>query len=815
LRHPDLAAGDWNAGYPASLPIYELEAVAVNLILEAISTSVSALPTAASVGQTVSGQHVQGGFGLALAAAQGLPIPAQTSTSQTGVGEVEASGGPAAEGSGVAANLNVRMPASENFQLKKWLSNFPVPLSAPAPVNIVVAGFTPAAAGQIPLSPPQVSVTQPNAMQPNPPQPNLPLTPAIVPTLVQKVAAGTIHTGLQTGANDATTSEALVSYSAPSPTTGSFGSLTSPDSTAGTATNPAAPAVLIPNVSSQTNGQQTATADLAPAPLSTAAGASALPEVVPNPDPRSQENISPDVRGFTGPILTETTPLPALSTTSEQAVSDKVLPSTAPGGQWDGEYGKGAAEPLLAENILPPALSVTAELTVQANPPVESTATPTLLANANVELVTAASVPFLSSEKVQVGEADSGNAAAPESAVQGNVSAQIGTNPISGIIDAQTAALSALNAPAQPASGSSALRLATPWFAPRVTDAGTTPNVREAGQGAGAPAPMLASVLSTEDSGKGLPVASQTPFSIFFSGPGPGTESASSALPKMILPVASSAIRDGHSASQDLSSASPQASSWQSGMAHNAVLQNGNSNTKDLSSGTSSGNGSGSSAGAQPVRRDGELNAVGAQFAAAQAAAAAAPAPAPPTSAGVTLSVGEPTALAADALPKAEAPPAAPSGPASAALATPETPAAAAPGPVQLAQIVNRVEQSEMRIGMNTSAFGSVEVRAVVHANDVGLVVGSERGDLRSLLSNDLPALANTLQEQNLRLHSVNFMQGFAFSNNASGGGDSQPRSFVPMRASSNSALSDAAAEDSTELLPAGEFGGSSLSILA
>jgi hypothetical protein len=118
---------------------------------------------------------------------------------------------------------------------------------------------------------------------------------------------------------------------------------------------------------------------------------------------------------------------------------------------------------------------------------------------------------------------------------------------------------------------------------------------------------------------------------------------------------------------------------------------------------------------------------------------------------------------------------------------------------------------------MNTSAFGSVEVRAVVHASDVGLVIGSEKGDLRSLMANDMPAIANTLQQQSLRLNSVNFMQGFAFSNNASGGGDSQQRSFVPARAFAGSALSDVAGEDSVESLAAGEFGGgsNSLSILA
>ncbi len=103
-------------------------------------------------------------------------------------------------------------------------------------------------------------------------------------------------------------------------------------------------------------------------------------------------------------------------------------------------------------------------------------------------------------------------------------------------------------------------------------------------------------------------------------------------------------------------------------------------------------------------------------------------------------------------------------------------------GPVQMAQMVNQAAQAEMRIGLNTSAFGNVEVRTIVHANDVGVLIGSEKGDLRSLLSNDLPGIANTLQQQNLRLTQVNFHQtplGFAFSNQMSSGGDRQPRSFA------------------------------------
>lgn len=89
-----------------------------------------------------------------------------------------------------------------------------------------------------------------------------------------------------------------------------------------------------------------------------------------------------------------------------------------------------------------------------------------------------------------------------------------------------------------------------------------------------------------------------------------------------------------------------------------------------------------------------------------------------------------------------------------------------------------------MRIGLSTSAFGSVEVKTVVHANnEVGLTIGSEKGDLHALLQNDMPAITGTLQEQNLHLHTVNYMQGFAFSNSAGGGSSQQQRYSSPPRA--------------------------------
>jgi flagellar hook-length control protein FliK len=169
--------------------------------------------------------------------------------------------------------------------------------------------------------------------------------------------------------------------------------------------------------------------------------------------------------------------------------------------------------------------------------------------------------------------------------------------------------------------------------------------------------------------------------------------------------------------------------------------------------------------------------------------------------------------LAQDLPAKAVASPGA--APALAAAANPTQPLpTAAPGPVQVAQIANRMGQSEMRIGMNTSAFGSVEVRTTVHASEVGLTIGSEKGDLRSLLGNEMPAIANNLQQQNLRLNNVSFTQGFA-SPNQGGGGNSQQQSFVPRPAYSateSGAASRDTADEGVELASTAAVG---LNILA
>jgi hypothetical protein len=138
-------------------------------------------------------------------------------------------------------------------------------------------------------------------------------------------------------------------------------------------------------------------------------------------------------------------------------------------------------------------------------------------------------------------------------------------------------------------------------------------------------------------------------------------------------------------------------------------------------------------------------------------------------------------------------------------------------GPVQMAQMVSKAAQSEMRVGLTTTAFGNVEVRTTVRANDVGVLIGSEKGDLHSLMANDLPGIANTLQQQNLRLNQVNFHHGFSFSNQTSSGGGSGQRGFSPRPAPvSTQAIESVNPEsgDSVENSSAGAYGGG-LSVIA
>jgi flagellar hook-length control protein FliK len=457
-----------------------------------------------------------------------------------------------------------------------------------------------------------------------------------------------------------------------------------------------------------------------------------------------------------------------------------------------------AARPAIASSVLP--ANASSENISAAGVAPLLTAKPqiTNLPSAGFQIASLQSDPANDLQTLATSAQSGNNVPSPTSAP--------GVSSLFGIVSASNPALSMLSSLAQPLAAK-ILGRSVPSKANAAAPAAPV-------RGASASASSLpSSGLETDsEAGAGVPVASQSPFSIFFSNPGPGTESAASALPKMILPAASAASH--------VMPISPSANSQGTGAQANLSPSTVQPTGKDSLSGTASGNLQASQS-LHPDAITTNASAVVAQVAGTSASATATAAPAPPASAPVAVIAAVQSNVPADTPLKQNPLPA--GSQASSAVAVQPPPPTAAPGPVQVAQMVNRMGQSEMRVGMNTSAFGDVEVRTTVHASDVGLTIGSEKGDLRGMLANDMPAITNTLQQQNLRLNNVSFTQGSGFSNHSSGGGDgSQQRSFVPHPASTNYESSSGtsaatAAEDFREVLPPAALGGagSSLSILA
>jgi hypothetical protein len=127
--------------------------------------------------------------------------------------------------------------------------------------------------------------------------------------------------------------------------------------------------------------------------------------------------------------------------------------------------------------------------------------------------------------------------------------------------------------------------------------------------------------------------------------------------------------------------------------------------------------------------------------------------------------------------PGSDRSPSFPEGPPSAASSSPPEPSVVVASAVQVARIVETMGQSEMHIGLRTQAFGSVEVHTTVHDTQVGLAVGSEKGDLRTFLASEMPGIQASLRQQDLRFDHIRFLEPGSANTGFSGGDSSQSRS--------------------------------------
>ncbi|MFZ0816598.1 MAG: hypothetical protein WAM78_13820, partial [Candidatus Sulfotelmatobacter sp.] len=470
-----------------------------------------------------------------------------------------------------------------------------------AVVNTLIPGLVPTVASQILPPGPQTNLTQTGVAEAGtapvvPGQAPSNSTSGIVQAGVRQLGSqpfgslqpGAQPLGSQTSTYDAATKNASSAYSAPSLGAGAFGALANPDGNPWVQGNPAPRNSLIPGqTSGQTSGQETSAGKVAqPSDLPTTVGgtvtggAAASPSAVPwnrwsaefsfAPPAPTVESTQPsilspasassvatssaqpvfgtvvrevapssvgsDLRGEPAPaetaLLAENTPVIALSATNAQPLSttdwEDVVPTTPVSGSPVEGLGSGAGEPTApaAQNV------------------------PTLLASANAGAGAVARAQSSSGANIPISAANSSNAITPAEG-QTDPGAQTGAgNGLLGILSGAVAALPVLNSAVQLPPARSVLR----GEAPRATAAVTSPSLRSAGAGSSPAASALTPTAATDCSNGAA--ASQTPFSVFFSSPGPGTESAASTLPKMILPAMNSALRDGHIGGADMTSVS-------------------------------------------------------------------------------------------------------------------------------------------------------------------------------------------------------------------------------------------------------------------
>jgi len=77
-------------------------------------------------------------------------------------------------------------------------------------------------------------------------------------------------------------------------------------------------------------------------------------------------------------------------------------------------------------------------------------------------------------------------------------------------------------------------------------------------------------------------------------------------------------------------------------------------------------------------------------------------------------------------------------------------PAPAAPLPS--AHILERMQRSELRVGINTMEFGNLEVRAAVSDDRVAASVITGHGELRAAMMAEMPSLQQAIEQRHLRL---------------------------------------------------------------
>jgi hypothetical protein len=133
---------------------------------------------------------------------------------------------------------------------------------------------------------------------------------------------------------------------------------------------------------------------------------------------------------------------------------------------------------------------------------------------------------------------------------------------------------------------------------------------------------------------------------------------------------------------------------------------------------------------------------------------------------------------------------------------------------VQSARVIGRMEQTEMRVGVNTADFGSVELRAGISQDRVSATISAAHLELHAAMVAEMPSLERAIGQHQLHLDALDFRSP---SGNQQRGAEAQQQHHPAMP--SGTRLSDTAGPasqtESSPTAPGMETGSQRLNIHA
>ena len=155
---------------------------------------------------------------------------------------------------------------------------------------------------------------------------------------------------------------------------------------------------------------------------------------------------------------------------------------------------------------------------------------------------------------------------------------------------------------------------------------------------------------------------------------------------------------------------------------------------------------------------------------------------------------------APDSAATAEAKDAKPQAPSATPSPSPAESTAAAPALIQSARVLERMGQSEMRLGLNSGNFGAIELHTHVNQDQVGASIATSHAELRAAMMAEMPSLEHAIAQHQLKLDSFNLDSRTSAQNGGSGdaAGNQSPRGWTRPGTEVSEFNDDMAAQESS-----------------